>query len=240
MKSKSKSFIKFIILVVLILALIYFFNFTEFGSSFKTVEGRTLANEKIISFVEGFGAFSPIIYILMYALLTIVLFPGVILTFVGAILFGTLWGTIYTVIGATIGASGCFLAAKILGRDFVEKILKGGFKKFDKKCGEEGFRGILILRLIPLVPFNVLNFGPGLTKIKFKDYFWATFLGIIPGTFVYTYLFATFGEKVLTGSLTLNEVLTFEFITPIVLFVLLIIISLFIKKSKKLPIKGYI
>ena len=171
MEKGAKDLLRFILLVVILGTLFYVFTLTEFGNSLKTVEGRSAANTKVMGLVESFGVFGPIMYMLLYALLTMVLFPGVILTFVGAVLFGTIMGTAYTVIGATIGAVGGFFVAKLLGRSFVEQIIKGNVKKWDKKLERNGFKTMLLLRLIPLVPFNVLNFAPGLTRIKFKASF---------------------------------------------------------------------
>src|SRR5207244_6603246 len=98
---------------------------------------------------------------------------------------------------ATIGATLAFLVAKFLGRGFVDQLLKGKLQALDQRLREHGFTGLLILRLVPLFPFNGLNFGCGLTSIRLRDYVLATAIGILPPTFVYQYLFATLGQKIL-------------------------------------------
>ncbi|MDX1387503.1 MAG: TVP38/TMEM64 family protein, partial [bacterium] len=91
-----------------------------------------------------------------------------------------------SLLSATAGASLAFLLSRYLGRDFVVKVTHGRVQKFDEKIGEHGFYTVLYLRLVPLFPFNILNFSLGLTKVKFREYFLGTLLGMIPGAFVYT------------------------------------------------------
>ena len=188
---KKKNIFKFAGLILFLLIVFYTFNFSDFGSNFKNLEGRLKYKEVLTRFILNFGFLSPIIFILVYIISTALMFPGTILSFVGATLFGTFKGFIFNLIGATIGASLSFLIARLLGKDFVESLFKN--MKFYSSFENNGFNTILILRLIPIVPFNALDFASGVTKIKFKDYFFATLVGIIPGTFVYTYLFAILG-----------------------------------------------
>lgn len=146
-----------------------------------------MIQEKILMF----GMLAPFVYMVVYAAAAIMFIPGAPLTIVGGVLFGSLFGTLYTVIGATVGAALAFLLARFFGRDFVGILEGEKWKKlgeYDKKIEENGFGVVLFLRLAPIFPFNGLNFGLGLTKVTFKDYFWGTFAGIIPGTFAYVYL----------------------------------------------------
>jgi uncharacterized membrane protein YdjX (TVP38/TMEM64 family) len=181
--------------------------------------------------INSFGALAPIIYILIYTIATTIFVPGTILTLIGALLFGTWLGTLYTVIGATCGATAAFFVARFGGRDFIAKLLKGKFIKFDEGIEHNGFNINLIFRLIPIFPFNALNFAFGLTKIKVRDYIGSTFLGIIPGTFIYTYLFATVGEKIITEGFSWSTIATRDVLLPVALFILLIIVSLIFKKK---------
>jgi len=139
------------------------------------------------NFVVSMGFYGPFIFMLIYMVGTIFFVPGSPLTLLGGLLFGPVRGTIYTVIGASIGASLAFLFSRFLGKDFVDKILKNKFKKleeYDEKLVNNGFLTTLFLRLVPLFPFNGLNFALGLTKMKFKDFALATLIGIIPGSFI--------------------------------------------------------
>lgn len=140
--------------------------------------------------VDSYGSFGPIVFIIMYAVATIAFIPGTPLTLASGVIFGKVLGTLYTVIGATIGATIAFLIARSLGESFVDKMLKGKHNKiyeYDQKLEKNGFPVVLFLRFVPIFPFNGLNFALGLTKVKFKDYFLGTMLGIIPGSFVLAY-----------------------------------------------------
>jgi len=217
--ASRKPFIKFIFFAALLGVLVSIGKFTN------------LAQYASREFIQSFGIFAPLIYMLAYIIATIFFIPGSIITFIGAVLFGTWLGTTYTVIGATIGATLAFLIARVGGREFIEKIVKGRFITFDEGIEKNGFKINLIFRLVPLFPFNMLNFALGLTKIKVKEYVSSTFIGIIPGTFVYTYLFATLGEKILAGKFSMQDVLTFDVLLPISLFIALIVVSMLIKKK---------
>jgi len=168
---------------------------------------------------------APVIFILLYTIATIIFLPGTPLTIAGGAIFGTFFGTLYTIIGATIGAAIAFFIARYLGASFVNDLVNKKFKKldsYDKKLEKNGFLVVLFLRLVPIFPFNGLNFALGLTKVKSKDYIIATFLGIIPGSFV----LAFFG-----GSLaSLNPL---NIALAIALFILLAFSPKIYKKFKK-------
>lgn len=184
------SYVKFALLLSFLAAAVVFFYFTETGRGITPTTARDFIQAK-----DPLAA--RLIYVLFYIIGTVVLLPGTVLSFAGAVLFGPWEGTLYTWIGATIGAVLAFFLAKALGRDFVDRLLKGKFQAFDERIRDNGFMGLLILRLIPLFPFNGINFGSGLTSIRFRDYLLATAIGIIPGTFVFQYLFAKVGSKIL-------------------------------------------
>lgn len=220
----KKQVIKFLFFVFFLFFVIYIFRYSTYSE---------LVNyQNVKSFVNSFGILSYFSFIIIYALLTLVSIPGLILTFVGAVLFGTFLGTLLNLLGATLGACLSFYVARFLGRSFVESLMIGKLKKFYEKVHENAFMGILFVRLIPIFPFIGVNFGAGLCKIKFKDYAIASFIGMIPGTFVYTYFFATLGEKAFSEGIKLADLFTPELITPIILFILLIIIPLIYKMRK--------
>lgn len=143
--------------------------------------------EDIRSFIRGLGPWGPSLYALIYAGGVVLAIPGTVLTVIAALLFGTWGGTAVVVAGATAGASAAFLIGRYLGRDFIAGRLRGRWKAIDEGVREGGFSYLLFLRLVPLVPFNVLNYGSGLTGVRFRDYVLATAIGIVPGTFVYCY-----------------------------------------------------
>jgi uncharacterized membrane protein YdjX (TVP38/TMEM64 family) len=181
MKNK-KQVIKFGALVFLVAMIIFLIRY--FGVS--DALSPSLLKEKIL----GFGMLAGMAYMGIYVAATVLFIPGTPLTVAGGAIFGPVLGTFYTVIGATVGATLAFLLSRFLGRGFVGALEGEKFKKiaeYDKKLEENGLGVVLFLRFAPLFPFNGLNFALGLTKVTFKDYFWGTLVGIIPGTFVYTY-----------------------------------------------------
>jgi uncharacterized membrane protein YdjX (TVP38/TMEM64 family) len=136
---------------------------------------------------------------------------------------------IYNTLAANLGAAVDFLAARYLGRNFVQKLLKGKWKEFDEKAARHGFRLILYLRLVPLFPFLGINFAAGLSKIRFGDYTAATIVGMIPGTFVYTY----FASSLLAGVVEAKREATIHLVLSSLLFILLSLIPVFVKRFKR-------
>lgn len=155
--------------------------------------------EELKNTVLGFGVWAPVVYIAFYAAASLLFIPGSPITLVGGALFGPLYGTLYTILGATVGAVLAFQLARALGHKFVHSGTGKVSQKlhaYDDKIAKNGFLTVLILRLVPLFPFNALNFALGLTRVSFRDYLLGTFLGIIPGTFAYVY----FGDSLATLS----------------------------------------
>lgn len=153
---------------------------------FLTVGGPDQAS--IERFVRDAGIGAPVVYVLVYAVLTVALFPGAVITAAGGALFGSVQGTVLTVVGATIGATGAFLVGRWLGREQVERIAGRGVVRLDDWMQQHGFLAILYTRLIPVVPFNVLNYAAGIAGLRLRDYVIATAVGIVPGTFAYAEL----------------------------------------------------
>jgi len=182
-KDLGKSKLKFVVLILLIaivLFVVYYFDFQRF-----------LEVEVLREKISQFGVFAPLAYIIFYIVATVFFLPGSALSLAGGVIFGKWLGTIYTLMGATIGATFAFLIARYFGKEYIESKLKEKFKKLDKynqKIEKKGFIVMLFLRFVPLFPYNGLNYAMGLTKIKFRHYFFGTLFGIIPGTFVFTFL----------------------------------------------------
>lgn len=132
-------------------------------------------------------------------------------------------GSVYTIIGAVCGASLSFYIARFLGRTVVEKLIRGKGKWFEDGVEKNGFLVVFILRLIPLVPFDIISYGTGLSKIKFKDFVLATIVGIIPGILV----FINLGDKAL-------NIKSKQFVISVVLLVLLCLASFIMKKKLSL------
>ncbi len=148
--------------------------------------GEYIEQERLRHWIDGFGVWGPLVYILIYAVAASLMVPGLPVTVAGGILFGPVRGSIYVLIGATIGASLAFFIARRMGREWVESALKGGrLGELDEKVREQGWKIVAITRLIPLFPYNFLNYAYGLTSIRFSQYLLATFVFMIPGVVAY-------------------------------------------------------
>lgn len=140
------------------------------------------------SWVDNAGVIAPIVFIMVYIVATIFFLPGSVLTLAGGALFGPIFGTFYNLTGATIGASLAFLISRYISSGFIEKKTGGKIKQLVNGVEKEGWRFVAFVRLVPLFPFNVLNYALGLTKIPFMHYLIATYIFMLPGAFAYTYL----------------------------------------------------
>jgi uncharacterized membrane protein YdjX (TVP38/TMEM64 family) len=138
--------------------------------------------------VVKWGAWGPVVYMLLYAVGPSFLVPGAVMTIAGGLAFGAMWGSVYSLIGGDIGAIVAFAAGRFLGKSFVEKIVGERFHAMLQRIAKHGFQIILYLRMVPVIPYNALNLLAGASPITFHDYFWPTMVGMIPGTILYAFL----------------------------------------------------
>lgn len=156
--------------------------------------GQYLEPERLRALFAGFGIVAPLVYIAIYTVAPALMLPGLPISMAGATVFGPVWGVVYTIIGATMGACVAFLIARYAARDWVERQLVGSrWNKLDSETAQNGWKAVAFTRLIPLFPFNLLNFAFGLTKISFPQYAVATFIFMLPGTIA----FITFSSSLL-------------------------------------------
>ncbi len=134
------------------------------------------------------GNTAPLLFIAVYALGTVLFFPGSVLTLAGGAIFGPVWGTVYNLTGATIGAVIAFLAARYLAQEWVTRKSGGFLKKLLDGVDAEGWKFVAFVRLVPLFPFNLLNYALGLTRIGLWHYVLASYIFMLPGAIAYTYL----------------------------------------------------
>ncbi len=185
--------------------------------------------------VKDLGALGWIISIFGYAIASFFLIPGALLTITAGLAFG-LWGFFIVVIGATIGASMSFLAARYLFRDSVEKTLSKRplFNAINEAIKEEGWKVVGLMRFSPAMPFSLQNWLFGVTAVKFFPYFLATFFGIMPGTLLYVWI-GSIGASAAGGEAS-NAKLAFLVVGIIATLVVTIFIG---KKAKqKLEVHG--
>jgi uncharacterized membrane protein YdjX (TVP38/TMEM64 family) len=147
------------------------------------------------AFVNDLGWWGPAVYIAGYAVATVAFVPGSLLTLAAGAIFGVVKGTAIVFVAATLGASLAFLAARHTARSAIERRLAGNerFAAVDRAVAREGRKIVLLLRLSPIFPFNLLNYALGLTQVRFGDYLIAC-IGMLPGTLLYVYYGAIAGE----------------------------------------------
>ncbi len=140
--------------------------------------------------VGQMGVVGILIFIIVYAVATVLLAPGSVLTIGAGFAFGLWKGFVAVSAGATLGAALAFLVARFIARDKIERIAQPNekFRRIDNAIGKQGAKLILLLRLSPIIPFNLSNYFYGLTAVKFWPYVVASWIGMMPGTFLYVYI----------------------------------------------------
>ncbi len=181
------------------------------------------------------GLWAPLVFIVIYALGVCLFVPGSILTGLGAVIFGAYWGFVYVWVGAMIGASAAFFIGRTLGREFAASLVGGRLRKYDDAIERNGFATVLYLRLI-YFPFTPLNFGMGLTRVRFWDYFWGTGLGILVGTFIFTFFFGTLKEVWSSGNWA--DLVSFKVFLSVALFIFSFFIPKLIKGVRRKNIRA--
>jgi uncharacterized membrane protein YdjX (TVP38/TMEM64 family) len=171
--------IKVAIVLILVLGSAYLlWDHTEWFENPRLVKAEVLA----------WGVWGPVVYMLLYAVGPSFLVPGAVMTIAGGLAFGALRGSVYSLLGAEAGALVAFAAGRFLGRSFVQRVVGGRFEKLLAQIGRHGFQIIFYLRLVPLIPYNALNLLAGASPITFRDYFWASAIGMVPGTILFAFL----------------------------------------------------
>ena len=185
MKIFKKHWYKFVI-VLFYFGLIYYL-LRVFHIDFSKI--KDMNPHLIRENIKVLGVWIPLSYIVFYILRPLVLFPAMILSILGGIIFGYFWGMAFVVLGAMLSAVAEFLLSRHFGRQLlINFIVDKKLLRWDKAIRKHGFRTVFLIRLIPNVAFDIQNFSLGLSGVKFSDYIFATFLGIIPINFIYVYL----------------------------------------------------
>ncbi|MCC0175774.1 TVP38/TMEM64 family protein [Waterburya agarophytonicola K14] len=212
---------KAIALVIIVSILLPLFIFTPL----KTVLDATLFK----SFIKQYQGYVEIIFIGIYTVLTVIGVPGTILTIVGGCLFGLWYGTAISIVSASLGALCAFLTARYLLQDFAQRKFSKNrqLNKFQTAVLDRPFSFVLTTRLIPISPFNLVNYLFGLTTINWWDYTRATFIGVIPGSFAYTWIGVS-GEQAMMGGDRLSFLMALTFLA------LLSIIPLLYQPKKRI------
>ena len=190
-EESEKPVMKLVVLAIVVIGLLV-------ATKFLPVEQWLKSFNDWVSHMGVAGIF---IFIGVYAAATVLLAPGLILTIGAGFAFGLWKGFLAVSAGATLGAALAFLVARFVARDRIEAMAKGNdkFRKIDTAIGKQGAKLIFLLRLSPVIPFNLSNYLYGLTSVKFWPYVLASWIGMMPGTLLYVYL-GTIGKVGLEAS----------------------------------------
>ena len=222
MKINRRATIKAGILLIFMILAVLAFRFTPLNAF--------LTEETLSRFLKASRWGAPLTFVMIYAIGVCLFIPGTLLTALGAAIFGAYWGFLYVWVGAMIGASAAFWIGRNLGRDFAASVIGDRLRKYDETIERNGFAAVFYLRMI-YFPFTPMNFGMGLTKVKFSDYFWGTALGIIMGTFIFTFFIGTLRE--VWGSGHWGRLYSGKVLFSLMLFVFSLFLPKLVKQFKR-------
>jgi uncharacterized membrane protein YdjX (TVP38/TMEM64 family) len=225
-QDKKPRWTKLIIATAVILAVIALMKY--FGL-FQYVSIQNIMNLK--AWINGLGAIGPLVYILLFIAACLFFLPGLPVAILGGLAFGPIMGTVWASIGSTTGAALAFLVARYVAREMVEGWAQTNpiFKKIDDGVAAQGWRMLMITRLVPVFPFNLQNYAYGLTKIGFPTYVLVSWICMLPGAIAFTFM----GGAIVSGEGNIGRIFMYLAIGAVVL-VLISLIPGWIKKRSKL------
>lgn len=212
-EQKKGALTKFLVFLCILAAIVITVKMT--GAS------RYLEQQTLRTWIGSFGIWAPVVYMLVYTIAPALFLPGLPITIVGGILFGPLWGVVYTIIGSTAGACVAFLVSRYLAREWVGGRLKSPrWRRLDEGVEKHGWKVVAFTRLIPLFPFNLLNYAFGLTRISFRQYALTTFLCMLPACIAFI-VFSSSLLDLIRGKVSLTFVVGLALIVLVSMFPLL-------------------
>ncbi|HAG83367.1 MAG TPA: TVP38/TMEM64 family protein [Cyanobacteria bacterium UBA12227] len=184
--------------------------------------------------IQNLGSTGAIAFISLYIIATVAFLPGSIITLGAGVVFGVVLGSLYVFMGATLGATAAFLVGRYLARGWVANKIEGNdkFKAIDEAVGREGFKIVLLTRLSPVFPFNLLNYAYGLTGVSLKDYFLGS-VGMIPGTIMYVYIGSLAGSLAMVGTESQPTNPTVQWAIRIIGFIATVAVTIYVTKIAK-------
>ncbi|AFW93743.1 MULTISPECIES: TVP38/TMEM64 family protein [Nostocales] len=190
--------------------------------------------QNALQWINSLGAIGGIVFIGIYIIATLAFLPAALLTLGAGVIFGVIWGSIYVFIGATLGAIAAFLGGRYLAQGWVKEKISS-YKKFaiiDKAVSKEGLKIVLLVRLSPLFPFNLLNYAFGITSVSFQDYLIGS-VGMIPGTIMYVYFGSLVGDIALIGSKNQPGNIILHWVIQIMGLIATIAVTVYVTKIAK-------
>ncbi|WP_052055240.1 TVP38/TMEM64 family protein [Myxosarcina sp. GI1] len=185
----------------------------------------------VLQWVNDLGAIGALAFIAIYIIATVAFLPGAILTLGAGVIFGVILGSIYVFVGATIGATLAFLVGRYLARGWISQKIAGDrkFQAIDEAVSREGLKIVLLTRLSPVFPFNLLNYSLGVTGVSLKDYV-IGFAGMIPGTIMYVYIGSLAGSIATVGGESQPTNPTVQWTIRIIGFIATVAVTLYVTR----------
>ena len=192
MEHQSKSIRKWVLALLAVAFLLVFLYFLDVQELFQVA----------LAWISDLGPWGPVFFIVFYILATVLFLPGLIPTMAAGVLFGVIRGTLLVSISSISGATLAFLTGRYLAREWVAVKIRGNqkFEAIDVAVAKEGWKIVGLTRLSPVFPFNLLNYAFGLTQVSLRDYFLASWIGMLPGTVMYVYIGSLAGDLASLGS----------------------------------------
>ncbi|MHC4994948.1 MAG: TVP38/TMEM64 family protein, partial [Planctomycetota bacterium] len=188
--------------------------------------------DAFLAWVEGVGVWGPVIIGLFYIPATVLFIPGSAITLGAGAVFGVLWGTIAVSVGSTLGSVAAFLVGRFFAREWVESKVRANprFKAIDSAVEQNGFKIVLLTRLSPVFPYNLLGYFYGVTNVRLRDYFFASWIGMFPGTLMYVYLGSVGGAAIESAAGAEGQKTLGEWALLVVGGIATIIVTVFVTK----------
>jgi uncharacterized membrane protein YdjX (TVP38/TMEM64 family) len=199
-KRSTRPWLRLLFVIGLIAAL---FLFASYFGLLDLIKGGTLKErvERLSGLFQSLGAWAPFVFVLIWIVACVLLFPGLPISIVGGLVFGAVWGSVWTTVGANLGAAAAFLVGRYAARGMVEGWIEKNksLKRIDEGVQKQGWRMLMITRLVPIFPFSLQNYVYGLTDIPFRTYVLVTIPTILPGTIAYNFASGSAREVILSG-----------------------------------------
>jgi uncharacterized membrane protein YdjX (TVP38/TMEM64 family) len=196
----GKPWVKLAIVVVVLVGVVVLANALGLFDMFK---GGTLKDkvERMDALFRGLGAWAPAVFILIWIAACVIMLPGLPIAVAGGLVFGAVWGTVWTMVGSNLGACLAFLIGRYAARDMVSGWVEKNkaLKKIDDGVRQQGWRMLMITRLVPVFPFNIQNYVYGLTNISFGTYALVSVVCMVPGTIAFNFAAGSAREVILSG-----------------------------------------
>lgn len=226
-KVRLPSWLKFLLGLVMVAVVVILVKHLHI----HTFVQQTL--ESALLWIKDLGAIGVLVYMVVYNLATIFFIPGSLLTLGGGAIYGVFWGSVYVFLAATIGATLAFLIGRYAARNWIEHQIEGNnkFQAIETAIAKEGLKVVLLTRLSPIFPFNLLNYALGVTRVSLKDYVLGS-VGMIPGTVLYVYIGSLAGDIARIGSQTTlsPQAQAAQWVIRIVGFVATVAVTLYITR----------